>query len=42
MVVSRLLFGSPETKSHSDVGAAGRHIDNIWGKVVASPESGPW
>jgi hypothetical protein len=30
------------TKSHSDVGAVERRKNTIWGKVVVSPESGPW
>jgi hypothetical protein len=40
--ISRLLLGSPGTKSHSDVSAAERLENIIWGKVVASPESRPW
>jgi len=42
VAVSGLLLGSPRTKSHSDVGAVGRHKNIIWGKVVASPKSRPW
>jgi hypothetical protein len=41
--VSRLHFGSPRTKSHLGVGAIESNAENtIWGKVVASPQSGPW
>jgi len=32
MVVSGLLLGSPGTKSHSDVGAAGRHREYYMGE----------
>jgi len=39
--ISKLQLGSPGKKSHSDVASA--VTDNtIWGKVVASLESGPW
>ncbi len=39
-IVSGLLLGSPGTKSHSDVGAMTNVDNTIWGKVVASFESG--
>jgi len=40
--ISGLHFGSPGKKSHLDA-RAGRVAENIiWGKVVVSPESGPW
>jgi len=43
MVVSGLLLGSPETKkSHSDVGAAGRHIKYYMGEGGGFPKSRPW
>jgi len=32
MVVSGLFLGSPGTKSHSDVGAAGRHKEYYMGE----------
>jgi len=37
-----LLLGSPRTKSHSDVGAMGKHREYYMGEVVASPKSEPW
>jgi hypothetical protein len=41
--ISRLPLGSPRTKSHLDAGAVERRREyNMGGKVVASPESGPW
>ncbi len=38
MVVPRLLLGSPGTKSHSDVGAAGRHIEYYMGEGGGCPQ----
>jgi hypothetical protein len=40
--VSGLFLGSPRKKCHSDVAPWGVVENTIWGKVVASPESGPW
>ncbi len=40
--ISRLPLGSPETKSHLDVGHVERLEYTIRGKVVASSKSGPW
>jgi len=40
--VSGLQLGSPGKKSHSDVASAVRHKEYYMGKVVASPEFGPW
>jgi len=37
-----LLFGSPGTKSHSDVGAMKRHKVYYMGEGGGFPESGPW
>jgi len=37
VVISRLLLGSPETKSHSDVGAAGRHKEYYMGEGGGFP-----
>jgi len=37
VAVSRLLLGSPETKSHSDVGAARRHIEYYMGEGGGFP-----
>jgi len=42
VAVSRFLLGNTGTKSHSDVGAMGRHREYYRGKVVASPKSGLW
>jgi len=39
---TRKVLGSPGTKSHSDLGAVEDVKNTIWGKVVASPKSGPW
>jgi hypothetical protein len=42
-IVSGLPLGSHGTKSHLDVAPVEwRREYTIWGKVVASPESGPW
>ncbi len=40
--ISRLPLGSTRTKSHLDVPPWRATEYTIWGKVVASPESGPW
>jgi len=40
MVVSGLLLGSPGTKSHSDVGAVGRHREYYMGEGGGFPHSG--
>jgi hypothetical protein len=40
--VSRLLLGSPGTKSHLDVGHVGKRIEYYMGEGVASSKSGPW
>jgi len=40
--VSGLQLGSPGKKSHSDVASVVRRRKYYMGKVVASPESGPW
>jgi hypothetical protein len=42
--ISGLHFGSPRKKCHSNASAVWRKvIENIiWGKVMASPKSGPW
>jgi hypothetical protein len=40
--VSGLLFGSPGDKSHLDAGATEQRREYYMGKVVVSPESGPW
>jgi len=41
--ISGLHFGSPENLCHSDVASAtSRKEYYMGGKVVASPESGPW
>jgi hypothetical protein len=40
--ISGLLFGSPGTKSHSDVGATERHREYYMGEGGGFPESGPW
>jgi len=37
VVVPGLLLGSPRTKSHSDVGAAGRHIEYYMGEGGGFP-----
>jgi len=37
MAISGLLLGSPRTKSHSDVGAAGRHIEYCMGEGGGFP-----
>jgi hypothetical protein len=38
-IVSELLLGSPETKSHLDVGHVGKRREyTIWGNVVTSPQ----
>jgi hypothetical protein len=37
MAVSGLLLGSPETKSHSDVGPAGRHKEYYMGEGGGFP-----
>ncbi len=37
MVISGLLLGNPETKSHSDVGAVGRHIKYYMGEGDGFP-----
>ncbi len=37
MAVSKLLFGSPRTKSHSDVGAAKRHKEYYMGEGGGFP-----
>jgi hypothetical protein len=37
VVVSGLLFGSPGTKSHSDVGAVERHKEYYMGEGVGFP-----
>jgi hypothetical protein len=38
VVVSRFLFGSPGTKSHSDVGAAERHREYYTGEGGGFPQ----
>ncbi len=38
MVVSRLLLGNSGTKSHSDVGAAGRHREYYMGEGGGFPQ----
>ncbi len=40
--ISELLLGSPGTKSHSMWVPQSNAKNTIWGKVVASLESGPW
>jgi len=40
--ISRFPFGSSRTKCHLDVGLMEAHINDMRGKVVASPKSGPW
>jgi hypothetical protein len=40
--ISGLLLGNPRTKSYLDVGATDKCNEYYMGKVVASPESGPW
>jgi len=40
--ISGLQLGSPGKKSHLDVAPAERCKEYYMGKVVASPESGPW
>ncbi len=40
--VSGLHFGSPRKKSHLDVASVRNYREYYKGKVVASPESGPW
>jgi hypothetical protein len=40
--ISGLHFGSPGTNNHLGVGAAEQRREYYMGKVVASPESGPW
>jgi hypothetical protein len=42
MAISGLFLRSHGIKSHSDVGAAGGTENTIWGKVMTSPEFGPW
>ncbi len=37
MAVSGLFFGSPGTKSHSDVGATGRHKEQYMGEGGGFP-----
>ncbi len=37
MVISGLLLGSPRTKSHSDVGAMGRHNEYYMGEGGGFP-----
>jgi hypothetical protein len=37
VAISRLLLGSPETKSHSDVGAAVRHKEYYMGEGGGFP-----
>jgi len=37
MAISRLFLGSPETKSHSDVGATGRHREYYMGEGGGFP-----
>ncbi len=39
MVVSGLLLGNPGTKSHLDVGAAGRHKEYYMGEGGGFPPS---
>ncbi len=41
MVVSELLFGSPEIKSHSGVGAAKRHREYYMGEGGGFPRVRP-
>jgi len=38
VVISRLLLGSPETKSHSNVGAMGRHKEYYMGEGGGFPQ----
>jgi hypothetical protein len=38
MAISGLLLGSPETKSHSDVGAARRHKEYYMGEGGGFPQ----
>ncbi len=40
--VSGFLLGSPGKKCHSDVAPAEQHKEYYMGKVLASPEFGPW
>jgi hypothetical protein len=40
--VSGLLLESPGKKCHLDVAFVENYRETIWGKVVASPESGLW
>jgi hypothetical protein len=40
--ISKLPFGSPETKWHLGAGPVARHKVYYKGKVVASPKFGPW
>jgi hypothetical protein len=40
--ILRLQLGSPGKKSHLDVASAEHCREYYMGKVVASPESGPW
>jgi hypothetical protein len=40
--ISGLQLGGPGKKSHLDVASRGAAENTIRGKVVASPESGPW
>jgi len=40
--ISGLQLGSLGKKSHLDVAPRSVAENIIWGKVVASPESGPW
>jgi len=40
--ISGLHFGSPGNLCHSDVASATSRREYYMGKVVASPESGPW
>jgi hypothetical protein len=40
--ISGLPLGSPKIKSHLDVALWRAAKYTIWGKVVASPKSGPW
>jgi len=38
MIVLRLFLGSPGTKSHSDVGATGRHREYYMGEGGGFPQ----
>ncbi len=38
MAISGLLLGSPRTKSHSDVGATGRHREYYMGEGGGFPQ----